>query len=74
MSVFVRMGSQIVLDVALYPGDTIRILILYGIRNKDLELQMAKSLLAHLDWMNWKVQKSLEVVYQLCFKLTIKKF
>ena len=42
MSVFARMGNQIVLDVALYPGDTIRILILYGKLNRDLELQMAK--------------------------------
>jgi len=53
------MGNQIVLNVALYPGDTIRILRLYGKLNRDLELQMAKSLLAchkmkefHLDWMN----------------------
>jgi len=49
-------------------GDAIRILRLYGKLNRDLELQMAKSLLAchkmkepHLDWMNWKVHKSLEV-------------
>jgi len=59
MCVFARMGNQIVLNVALYPGDTIRILRLYGKLNRDLELQMAKSLLAchkmkepHLDWMN----------------------
>ena len=58
MSVFARKGNQIVLDVALYPGDAIRILILYG--NEDLKLQTGKSLLAchkvkepHLDWTNW---------------------
>ena len=55
--VFARMGNQIVLNVVLYPGDTIRILISYD--NKYLELQLAKSLLAchkmkesHLDWTN----------------------
>ena len=79
VSFFARKGNQIVLDVALYPGDAIRILILYG--NEDLELQTAKSLLAchkmkepHLDWTNWKVLKNFGSCYQLCFELIKKKF
>ena len=70
VSFFARKGNQIVLDVALYPGDTIRILILYG--NEDLELQTAKE--PHLDWTNWKVLKNFGSCYQLCFELIKKKF
>jgi len=68
MSVFARMGDQIVIEFALYTGNAIRILIMHDKLTWDLELQMAKSLLAchkmkelHLDWTNWKVHKCLEV-------------